>query len=170
MIKIEQAISTDSLAIEELDRQSWVQNENALPYHDADLTWRVWIEHAIVFTAKEDSVLVGVSLAFPTIVAGLCLHKIFVHQNWQQQNIASRLVDCILEEADRIEIPIFVNIFTNDKKAIALFEKQGFAQKPDQSDSNRITHTTLFTRQTRSAKDELKTVRAANSYLASIYK
>ena len=65
MITIEKATRSDSLAIESLDRVVWERrNGGQRTMADADYTWRIWIEHALVYTAKDDGKLVGVALAF----------------------------------------------------------------------------------------------------------
>lgn len=165
MINIEQAARTDSLALEQLDRMVWEKSMGSRPMNDADYTWRIWIEHAFVFTAKNDCGVVGVALAFPAIGGKFCLHKIFVHPEWRKHRIAARLLDAILNKTDTEGCAVFVNTFSNNLKAIELLEKYGFYKNNDRSDTNRITNTIVLTRQ--ACK---KPYFSKNNYLASIYR
>ncbi len=165
MITIERASKTESLAIEQLDKTAWDQSSSTGPINDSDITWRLWIEHAFVFTAKDDSKVVGAALAFPTLNDKFCLHKIFIHNRYRNSQIASRLVASTLHEIDSIGSEIFVNIFSDNEKAIYLFEKHGFYRSSEQADTNRLTNTILMTRPARDKRHS-----SASNYLASIYK
>ena len=165
MISIERAAKTDSLALERLDRIAWDNPALNKPLNDADFTWRVWITHALVYTAKTDSGVVGAALAFPVIGGKFCLHKLIIHPEWRKRRIATCLLDALLHETDTLGNAVFANIFSDNVKAIQLFEKHGFYRNNDQPDSNRLTNTLLLTRQA-----SKKPYFSKNNYLASIYR
>ena len=166
MITIEKATRSDSLAIESLDRVVWERrNGGQRTMADADYTWRIWIEHALVYTAKDDGKLVGVALAFPAKSGRYCLHKIFTAEAYREQHAATLLADAILHDTDKLGVDVFVNVFSDNAKALLLFEKQGFSAHPHQTDTNRVTGTTLLTRPA-----GRKPFFSANNYLYSIYR
>lgn len=79
MIIYDKATESDFLAIAELDREAWELNRNSQFIPDGEHAWRLWVEHALVFLAKEQGIVIGVTLAFPCMSGKWCVHKVFVN-------------------------------------------------------------------------------------------
>jgi phosphinothricin acetyltransferase len=76
MINYQKAKISDFLYIAKLDREAWKQNRNPEFIPDGEHVWRVWVEHALVFCAKQNEKIIGGAVAFPCSPL-----KIFPSQN-----------------------------------------------------------------------------------------
>lgn len=165
MIIIEPAVSTDSFVIEKLDSMVWDESASDMVMSDSNYTWRIWIDNALVYAVKKDQGIVGVALAFPAKNGSYCLHKILVDPQWREQHLASNLLDTMLHETDKLQVPTFVTLFADNVKALSLYKNHGFFQDAERTAANRQTNTVRLSR-TASDKPHF----SANNYLSSIYR
>jgi ribosomal protein S18 acetylase RimI-like enzyme len=126
MIQIEHAFVGDFLKIAQLDRTAWAQNLNSEYIPDGEHVWRIWIEHALVFCAKESDGVLGVALAFPTLEGSFCVHKVFVDKAYRGKGIAGRLFEALFLELDTMDAGCFLTVDPANENAIRLYEKWGF--------------------------------------------
>jgi ribosomal protein S18 acetylase RimI-like enzyme len=129
MINYQKAKISDFLYIAKLDREAWKQNRNPEFIPDGEHVWRVWVEHALVFCAKQNEKIIGGAVAFPCSPSKYFLHKIFVDLKFRKKGIATKLLELILEEIDKIEADCFLTVDPINEHAIKLYEKYGFLDK-----------------------------------------
>lgn len=129
MVKYEKATVAEFLAIAELDREAWKLNRNSEFIPDGEHVWRLWVEHALVFLAKEANVIIGAILAFPCISKKWCVHKVFVRQDKRDLGIGTKLFDELLKEIDKIGVDCFLTVDPINDSAIRLYEKWGFTER-----------------------------------------
>lgn len=129
MIKYEKTTVSEFLAIAELDREAWKLNRNSEFIPDGEHVWRLWVEHALVFLAKEANVVIGAILAFPCISKKWCVHKVFVRQDKRGLGIGTKLFDELLKEIDKIGVDCFLTVDPINDSAIRLYEKWGFTER-----------------------------------------
>lgn len=128
-INFEKAQITDFLSIAELDRIAWKQNRNSEFIPDGEHVWRLWVEHALVFSAKQSDKLIGSILAFPCISGVYCVHKVFVDQLQRGNGIGSKLFEILLQEIDALKVDCFLTVDPLNEAAIRLYAKWGFIDK-----------------------------------------
>jgi GNAT superfamily N-acetyltransferase len=107
MIQVEHAFVEDFLQIAQLDRTAWTQNLNSEYIPDGEHVWRIWVEHALVFCAKDNDKILGVALAFPTLVGSFCVHKVFVDKAYRGKGIGGRLFEALFQKLDTYECWLF---------------------------------------------------------------
>jgi len=128
-IRIERAVAADFLAVAELDRRAWSANRNSQFIPDGEHVWRIWVEHALVFVAREDMRVVGAILCMPCIAGPWCLHKVFVDDVARGRGVGSKLFEALLAEVDRLKGDCFLTVDPVNAGAIALYTKWGFTEK-----------------------------------------
>ena len=129
MITLHRAAIEDFLTLAELDRAAWKRYPHGERVPDGEHVWRLWVEHALVYCAKENDQIMGVIVAFLCRSGEWCVHKAFVHENYRRQQIGSRLFDLLLREIDGLGAGCFLTVDPANTAAIRLYEKWGFAQK-----------------------------------------
>ena len=130
MVTIERARPRDFLAVAALDRQSWGDNRNSRYIPDGEHAWRLWVEYALVFCAREGDSLVGAVLAFPCLEPSLyCLHKVFVDGRSRGEGIGSRLFESVFEALDQQASDCFLTVDPENASASRLYEKWGFTER-----------------------------------------
>jgi ribosomal protein S18 acetylase RimI-like enzyme len=129
-INIKRAQTSDFLGIAELDREVWSHYKQTDFNADGEHIWRVWIEHALVFCAKDENAqIVGAIVAFPIISSQYFLHKIFVDLNHRGRGIATKMLGLLLAEIDRMGAKCILTVDPNNEAAIHLYKKFGFFEK-----------------------------------------
>lgn len=128
-MQITPAQTTDFLAIAELDREAWKDNNHAEFIPDGEHVWRIWVEHALVFCAKQESEIIGAILAFPTKQNQYCTHKVFVRKDYREKGIGSALFKALLSEIDALKAMTFLTVDPANQSALALYEKWGFTSR-----------------------------------------
>lgn len=129
-VQITPAGPKDFLPIAALDREAWRENRQGEYIPDGEHVWRVWCEHALVFQARIGGELAGAVLAFPTCTNGLyCLHKAMVDGRFRGRGVGSKLFAVLLGQFDRLGVDAFLTVDPVNDRAIALYEKWGFAEK-----------------------------------------
>ena len=94
------ATAMDLTEIVALDHAVW--NDTATP--DGAHAWRLWIDYALVFVARDKGKLLGVLLAFPAVRHPdmYLLHKLFVVKTAQNSGVGSALITSMFEALDRL--------------------------------------------------------------------
>jgi [ribosomal protein S18]-alanine N-acetyltransferase len=129
-LRIAPAEAEDFLDIAALDHAAWSDNRHGEFIPDGEHVWRVWCEHALVYVARAGADLAGAVLAFPTRTEGLyCLHKAMVDARFRGRGVGSKLFEALLAEFDRLGVDAFLTVDPVNERAIALYEKWGFAEK-----------------------------------------
>lgn len=124
------AATEDFLKIAALDRQAWADNRFSEFIPDGEHVWRIWVEYAHVFCARNREEIVGVILAFPTLIKDrYCIHKVFVHKNFRKMGIGSRLFSILLEILDAQGACSFLTVDPCNEKALGLYRKWGFSEE-----------------------------------------
>ncbi len=129
MLGFEQATIRDFLQIAELDRNSWQDNRNFEFIPDGEHVWRLWVEHGLVYTAKQEVDVVGAIVAFPGKSGIWCLHKVFVAPEHRGQGVAMQLLGYLLQALDEIGADCFLTVDPENDSALNLYEKLGFSEK-----------------------------------------
>jgi [ribosomal protein S18]-alanine N-acetyltransferase len=128
-ISFEKAEISSFLPIAELDRIAWKQNLNSEFIPDGEHVWRLWVEHALVFSAKSADKIIGAILAFPCLTGVYCVHKVFVDQSQRGKGIGSSLFEVLLKEIDAFGVDCFLTVDPLNEAAIRLYAKWGFMEK-----------------------------------------
>ena len=129
MVGFEQATIKDFLQIAELDRLSWQDNKSFEFIPDGEHVWRLWVEHALVYIAKEEMQVVGAVVAFPGKSGIWCLHKVFVAPGHRGYGVATQLLGNLLQALDEIRVDCFLTVDPENDSALKLYEKLGFSEK-----------------------------------------
>ena len=125
----EKAAVEDFLKIAALDRQVWADNRFSEFIPDGEHVWRIWVEYAHVFCARNREEIVGVILAFPTLIKDrYCIHKVFVHKNFRKGGIGSCLFSMLLKVLDTQGASSFLTVDPCNEKALGLYRKWGFSE------------------------------------------
>lgn len=128
--QITRAATADFLLIAALDREIWrgVPHGEVIP--DGEHAWRIWCEHALVYTArKAEGALAGAILAFPGMHGQLCVHKVMVAEGYRGQGVGSLLFSVLLEAIDRRGDSCFLTVSPENLAAIALYRNWGFTEE-----------------------------------------
>ena len=130
MVQIEQASPRDFLEIARLDRVAWAQSRNSEFIPDGEHVWRLWMEYALVFCAREDGKTLGAVLAFPTVEENLyCLHKVFVDASCRGRGIGTALFEALFARLDSLGTDCFLTVDPINEPAIRLYENWGFTER-----------------------------------------
>ncbi len=129
-LEIGAAQGRDFLAIAGLDRRAWCDNRQPEFIPDGEHAWRLWVDGAHVFVAREGEAIVGAILAFPTLDGALCVHKVMVEKTRRGLGVGSRLFDVLLAEVDRRGgVNCFLTVDPGNHAALRLYEKWGFTEQ-----------------------------------------
>jgi ribosomal protein S18 acetylase RimI-like enzyme len=127
---IEQALTSDFLAVAALDRMVWPDTpETFIP--DGEHVWRVWAEHATLLVARttgglqlsETGDICGAVVMFPSDTGETFLHKIMVHPDSRGQGIGSALMQAALSRA---ESDVLLTVDPENAPAVQLYRNFGF--------------------------------------------
>ena len=129
MIHFHKAEISDFLAIAALDRRAWKQNRNSEFIPDGEHVWRLWVEHALCFTAKEENTLLGAICAFPCVSGKWFVHKVFVEFEKRGTGIGTKLFGVLLAELDKRKAESFLTVDPVYEHAVRLYEKWGFTER-----------------------------------------
>ncbi|MBF0347916.1 MAG: GNAT family N-acetyltransferase [Magnetococcales bacterium] len=129
-MKICKAGIHDFLEIAALDRVAWEENDHHDFIPDGEHVWRIWVEHALVYCAKDErGRIIGAILSFPGIDNIYCVHKVFVGKEERKKGIASALFMGLLREIDKISVDCFLTVDPVNKEAIRVYDRFGFHEK-----------------------------------------
>ena len=127
-IEIQKPEVSDFLAIAELDRRSWGNKEINRYIPDGEHAWRLWVEYALVFCAYKQGKIVGVALAFPTILGDFVVHKIFVKESERSRGYATALLKHLTEAMDEMRVNSFLTVNPENPAAISVYKKIGYTE------------------------------------------
>lgn len=128
-INIELTVASDFLKVAELDRIAWSSNNNSEYIADGEHSWRIWCEHAVMYTARSEQQIVGAILAFHCENGTYCLHKIMVSPEYRGRKIGSLLFKSLLNDLDLKKVDSFLTVDPDNKAAITLYKKWGYEIK-----------------------------------------
>jgi [ribosomal protein S18]-alanine N-acetyltransferase len=129
MIRIRKAGGKDFLSIARLDRKAWRQNRHSKFIPDGEHAWRLWVENALVYCARQEGTIVGAILAFPCLCGDFCIHKVFVQAGSRNKKIGTRLFMRLLRDLDQRGAPSFLTVDPLNKSALALYTRWGFTER-----------------------------------------
>jgi ribosomal protein S18 acetylase RimI-like enzyme len=120
----------DFLGIAELDRRAWVDNRNPEFIPDGEHVWRVWVDGAYVYLARDHAEIVGAILTFPTRGGTLCVHKVIVDKQYRGRGIGTKLFELLLTDVDtHIKASCYLTVDPANTAALKLYEKWGFTER-----------------------------------------
>ena len=120
----------DFLGIAELDRSAWLDNRNPEFIPDGEHVWRVWVDGAYVYIARDHTEIVGAILAFPTRAGTLCVHKVIVDKQYRGRGIGTKLFQILLADVDSgANAACYLTVDPANAAALKLYEKWGFTEK-----------------------------------------
>lgn len=129
-IAIDAATGRDFLAIAGLDRRAWLDNRNPEFIPDGEHAWRLWVDGAHVFVARDGDVVVGAILAFPMLDGALCVHKVMVDKAYRGRGIGARLFEALLARVDHDGgADCFLTVDPANLSALRLYENWGFTER-----------------------------------------
>ncbi len=123
---IDLAQPADFLRIAALDRIAWRQNRQAEFIPDGEHVWRLWVEHAVVYSARADDHIVGAIVAFPCIDGHFWVHKLFVAQDQRGQGIGTELYATLLADLDERNVSSSLTVDPANEHAIRMYERLGY--------------------------------------------
>jgi len=129
VIRVQKARVGDFLGIARLDRKAWKQNRSSKYIPDGEHAWRLWVEHALVYCAKQGDDIVGAILAFPCLSGDFCIHKVFVKPDFRNKKIGTRLFMRLLQDLDRRGASSFLTVDPVNESALALYAHWGFKER-----------------------------------------
>lgn len=104
----------------------------------SDGPWSVWAFHAeldaggyYLAAVTDDGALAGYAgLAFMGSAGDweTSVHTIGVHPSYQGQGVGGALLRGLLEKADELHAPVFLEVRTDNDNALALYERYGFSR------------------------------------------
>lgn len=134
---VRQATAMDLHDIVSLDRTVWNDPETS----DGSHSWRLWIDYALVFVARDNEKLLGVLLAFPAMRRPgnvYLLHKLFVEKRAENLGIAHSLMKRLFEALNRFhpimddeKTPTFsirLTVSPENAPAKKLYRRWGFCE------------------------------------------
>ena len=125
----EKARTADFLSIAEIDRNAWKHSRNGEFIPDGEHVWRLWVEHALVFVARQAEEVTGAVIAFPCISGAFCAHKVFVNEASRHSGIGTRLCEVLLDEVDKMQVDCFSTVDPVNEALINLYTSLGFTEK-----------------------------------------
>ena len=128
-VRVSKTIISDALDIAALDRHAWASNKDSEFIPDGEHAWRLWCEHSIMFTAKINDETVGAILAFYCENGVYCIHKVIVSSDHRGNGIGNLLFESLLTTLDIKKVSTSLTVDPNNKNAISLYSKWGFAAK-----------------------------------------
>ena len=133
---VRQATAMDLSEIVSLDRTVWDDPETS----DGTHAWRLWIDYALVFVARDNEKLVGVLLAFPAMRRPdmYLLHKLFVEKDAENRGIAKTLIQRLFKALNQFYPPggdkktqtfsIRLTVSPENDTAKKLYRRWGFCE------------------------------------------
>lgn len=128
-ISIDLTVAADFLKIAELDRIAWSNNANSQFITDGEHAWRIWCEHALMYTAHSGQLIVGAILAFQCENGTYCLHKVMVSPEYRGKKIGSLLFKALLNNLDSKNAGSFLTVDPDNIVAISLYNRWGYEVK-----------------------------------------
>lgn len=125
-MNIQKANRSDYLEIAALDRAVWLDYHNGENIADGEHTWRHWVEDAIVRIWRQEGIVAGVALAFPTVARGFCLHKVFVEKSARGKGVGRLLLQRLLDEPRLKSSPCYLTVNPANLAALGLYREFGF--------------------------------------------
>lgn len=128
-IFIKKTTPCDFLAIAELDRKAWRDNDHGDFIPDGEHSWRIWCQHAVMYCAKLNDKIVGAILAFACEDGRYCLHKVMVDTSQRGKGIGGMLFEALFDKLAEKQVECFLTVDPNNNHAIALYESWGFTER-----------------------------------------
>lgn len=129
-IAIETARHGDAATLAALDAVAWSDGAHPERIPDGEHVWRVWIDGAWVFVARERGALVGAIVAFPVLGGELFVHKVMVAAEHRRRGIGTRLFTALLAAVDATSgAACFLTVDPAHADDVRRYEALGFTEK-----------------------------------------
>lgn len=129
-VRVARAEKRDVVAVAELDRHSWGASGRPESIPDGEHVWRVWVDDAYVFVARDEAVVVGAIVAFPTRQGALFVHKVMVAERYRGCGIGTRLFGTLLEFVDvHVGTACRLTVDPAHAAAVKRYERLGFTEQ-----------------------------------------
>lgn len=120
----------DFVGIAGLDSRAWSDSPHAERIPDGEHVWRVWVDDAFVFVARDSEEIVGAIVAFPTRHGTLFVHKVMVDARYRRRGIGMRLFELLLAHVDAtVRAACYLTVGTTRPAEVRRYERLGFTEK-----------------------------------------
>ncbi len=120
----------DYVGIAELDRNAWRESAHPERVPDGEHVWRIWVDDAFVFVAREGERVVGAIVALPSRHGTLFVHKVMVEEPYRRRGIGSRLFELLLEHVDAtVGAACYLTVDPSREAEVTRYERLGFTDK-----------------------------------------
>jgi GNAT superfamily N-acetyltransferase len=125
-----QAMPVDFVGIAELDGRAWAESAHPDRVPDGEHVWRIWVDDAFVFVARDGARVVGAIVALPSRHGALLVHKVMVDAAYRRRGIGTRLFELLLEHVDAtIRAACYLTVDPSREAEVRRYERLGFTEK-----------------------------------------
>lgn len=120
----------DFVGIAELDSRAWAESAHPDRVPDGEHVWRIWVDDAFVFVARDCDRVVGAIVALPGRHGPLFVHKVMVDAAYRRRGIGSRLFELLLEHVDAtVGAACYLTVDPSRAAEVRRYERLGFTEK-----------------------------------------
>jgi [ribosomal protein S18]-alanine N-acetyltransferase len=124
------AMPGDFVGIAELDRHAWRESAHPERVPDGEHVWRVWVDDAFVFVARERGHAVGAIVALPSRHGTLFVHKVMVDESRRRRGIGTHLFELLLAHVDAtVGAACYLTVDPSKAAEVTRYEHLGFTEK-----------------------------------------
>lgn len=125
-----QALPEDFVGIADLDSRAWRESTHPERVPDGEHVWRIWVDDAFVFVARDGDMVVGAIVALPSRRGPLFVHKVMVDAAYRRRGIGSRLFELLLEHIDAtVGAACYLTVDPSREAEVRRYERLGFTEK-----------------------------------------
>jgi ribosomal protein S18 acetylase RimI-like enzyme len=120
----------DFVGIAELDSRAWTASAHPDRVPDGEHVWRIWVDDAFVFVARDGDRVVGAIVALPSRHGLLFVHKVMVDAAYRRRGIGTRLFELLLEHVDAtVHGACYLTVDPSRETEVRRYERLGFTEK-----------------------------------------
>ena len=125
-----QAMPADFVGIAELDGRAWAESAHPDRVPDGEHVWRIWVDDAFVFVARDGTRVVGAIVALPSRRGTLFVHKVMVDAAYRRRGIGTRLFELLLDHVDAtVHAACYLTVDPSRDAEVRRYERLGFTDK-----------------------------------------
>lgn len=129
-ITVVQATPKDFAGIAELDGRAWAESAHPDRVPDGEHVWRIWVDDAFVYVARDGPRVVGAIVALPSRHGTLFVHKVMVDAAHRRRGIGTRLFELLLEHVDAtVHAACYLTVDPSREAEVRRYERLGFTEK-----------------------------------------
>lgn len=124
------ALRDDFVGIADLDGRAWSESAHPERVPDGEHVWRIWVDDAFVFVARDGERVAGAIVALPSRHGTLFVHKVMVDAAYRRRGIGSRLFELLLEHVDAtVHAACYLTVDPTKEAEVRRYERLGFTEK-----------------------------------------